>query len=134
MNKIKKAILAILLIITIPISVFFALYLFHVMVYLKPEPLKIRIINEDIKDHNLRIEVIYEAKKIFNKSFNIKSNDKIFTGEISKKEGEYIIIATLDNKIREEFTARVGFSYSSVDIFIVNKSDSVRIEIYQKVY
>ena len=134
MNKIKKAILAILLIITIPIAVFFALYLFHVMVYLKPEPLKIQIINEDIKDHNLRIEVIYEAKKILNESFNIKSNDKIFTGEISKKEGEYIIIATLDNKIREEFTAKVGFSYSSVDIFIVNKSDSVRIEIYQKVY
>ncbi len=134
MSKVKKATLVIVLTVAISVVIFFAFYLYHVMVYLKPEPLKIRIINEDNRDHSINIKIFYKNNEIYNKSFNLKSKDKVSTGEISKEKGTYEIIVTLDNKIKKIFTAKVGFSYSSVDMFIVNKSGKMRIEIYQAVY
>ncbi len=134
MNKVRKAILSIALIAVVLTIVFFAFYLYHVMVYLKPEPLKIRIVNEDSKDHNINIKVFYKNKEIYSRLFNLKPKGEVSTGEISKKEGTYILIVTLDNRIKENFTAKVGFSYSSVNVFIVNRSGKVRIEIYQAVY
>ncbi len=134
MNKKKKIGITIVLTILIPIVVFFTLYLYHVMVYLKPEPLRIQITNEDTVSHKVNVKVVYGQKEIYNKTFNLKSKDKVSTGEISKKEGEYKLIVTLDNKIIETFKAKVGFSYSHVDVFIVNKSGRVKIEIYQIVH
>ena len=120
--------------ILIPIVAFFTLYLYHVTVYLKPEPLRIQITNEDTVSHKVNVKVVYGQKEIYNKTFNLKSKDKVSTGEISKKEGEYRLIVTLDDKITETFKAKVGFSYSRVDVFVVNKSGELRIEIYQMVY
>jgi len=134
MNKKKKIGLTIVLAILILIVVFFTFYLYHVMVYLKPEPLRIQIKNEDTVSHKVNVKVVYGQKEIYNKTFNLKSKDKVSTGEISKKEGEYELIVTLDDRITKTFIAKVGFSYSRVDVFIVNKSGRVEIEIYQAVY
>ncbi len=134
MNKKKKIGIAIVLAILIPIVVFFTLYLYHVTMYLKPEPLRIQIKNEDTVSHKVNVKVVYGQKEIYNKTFNLKSKDKVSTGEISKKEGEYKLIVTLDDKITKTFKAKVGFSYSRVDLFIVNKSGRVKIEIYRMIY
>jgi len=55
----KKATLAIVLTVVISVAIFFAFYLYHVMVYLKLEPLRIRIINEDNIDHSINIKIFY---------------------------------------------------------------------------
>jgi len=66
--------------------------------------------------------------------FNLKPKGDVSTGDISEEKRTYKIIVTLDNKIKKNFTAKVGFSYSSVTVFIVNKSGKVRIKVYQAVY
>jgi len=134
MNKKKKIVLTIVLAILIPIVVFFTLYLYHVVVYLKPEPLRVQIMNEDTVSHKVNVKVVYEQKEIYNKTFNLKSKCKVSTGVISKKEGKYELIVTLDGRITKTFIAKVRFSYSRVDVFIVNKSGKVETEIYQAVY
>jgi len=135
MSKVKKkAALAIVLTIVVLVVIFFASYLYHATVYLKSEPLKVRIINEDNKTHNIKIKVFYKNNEIYDKVFNLIPKNKISTEDITKKKGKYKIVIILDNKIRKSFIATAGFSYSTVDVFIINKSSNIKIEIYQKVY
>ena len=93
-----------------------------------------QITNEDIVNHKVNVKVIYKNKEIYNKTFNLKPKDRVSTGDISKKEGKYELIVTLNGKITRTFIAKVGFSYSRVDVSIVNKSGRVDIETYQMVY